>query len=61
MIHLFTKLQFNFRDVVTNYQNISKIKTKLLIMIAQMKKKHTSKTQNVTIAKKSKNKKFSKL
>ena len=37
MIHLFTKLRFNFRDVVTNYQNFSKIKTKLLIMIIRMK------------------------
>ena len=56
MIHLFTKLKFNFRDVVTNYQNVFTIKTKLLLITIclknNMKRNNKSFSQ---INKKSKN------
>ena len=58
MIYLFTKLRFSFRDVVTNYQNISKIKTKLLIIIIQIKNNMRQKHKTLQLQKNKKSKNF---
>ena len=58
MIYLFTKLRFSFRDVVTNYQNVSKIKTKLLMIIIQIKNNIRQKYKILQLQKNKKSKNF---
>ena len=58
MIHLFTKLRLSLRDVVTNYQNVSKIKTKLLMMIIRMKSNMRREHKTLQLQKNKKSKNF---
>ena len=58
MIHLFMKLRLSFRDVVTNYQNVSKIKTKLLMIIIRIKSNMRRKHKTLQLQKNKKSKNF---